>query len=612
MRIADFSSPDLKSLMLNESFKSVAEIFNHRVGSTPDSTAMWGKRDDRWEAMTWADVAAVVRDVACGLHAMGIEEEQRVAILCETRPEWVCVDLGILCAAGCTTTLYPSSSPEEALHILNDSQSIFCFVETESQAAMLAEIAPELPHLKRVIVIDGGTTHGFQMSLEELQSIGAAWYHDNPSQYEMRVQGIRSEQLATLIYTSGTTGPPKGVMLTHDNWVFESEAIDKLAILQPEDKHYLFLPLAHAFAKVLQIGFIRLGVPTVVDGNLERLVDNLAETRPTVLGAVPRVFEKAYNAVRTKAREAGGTRLKVFNWAMKTGKEVSELRQQGLQPSGALAVQYRMANRLVFSRLKDQFGGRIKYFVSGGAPLSKDIAEFFHAADLLILEGYGLTESSAASVVNRPNAYRFGSVGRAIPGVEIRIDEDGEVLLGGRGIMRGYHNQPDATREALTEDGWLRTGDIGHLEDGFLRITDRKKDIIVTAGGKNIAPQNFENQLKASSRWVSQVVLHGDRRPYCVALISIDMEAVSGWAKANGIKSSDPSELASHPEVHDLIWADVQALNARRASYEKVKKIGLLDYEISQETGELTPTLKVKRRAVETRHKNLLDSLYED
>ncbi|MEC7240980.1 MAG: long-chain fatty acid--CoA ligase [Myxococcota bacterium] len=598
--------------MLNESFKSVAEIFNHRVGSTPDSTAMWGRRDDRWEAMTWADVAAVVRDVACGLHAMGIEEEQRVAILCETRPEWVCVDLGILCAAGCTTTLYPSSSPEEALHILNDSQSIFCFVETESQAAMLAELAPELPHLKKVIVIDGGTTHGFQMSLEELQSIGAAWYHDNPSQYEMRVQGIRSEQLATLIYTSGTTGPPKGVMLTHDNWVFESEAIDKLAILQPEDKHYLFLPLAHAFAKVLQIGFIRLGVPTVVDGNLERLVDNLAETKPTVLGAVPRVFEKAYNAIRTKAREAGGTRLKVFNWAMKTGKEVSELRQQGLQPSGALAVQYRMANRLVFSRLKDQFGGRIKYFVSGGAPLSKDIAEFFHAADLLILEGYGLTESSAASVVNRPNAYRFGSVGRAIPGVEIRIDEDGEVLLGGRGIMRGYHNQPEATREALTEDGWLRTGDIGHLEDAFLRITDRKKDIIVTAGGKNIAPQNFENQLKASSRWVSQVVLHGDKRPYCVALISIDMEAVSGWAKANQIKSSDPSELASHPAVHDLIWADVQALNARRASYEKVKKIGLLDYEISQETGELTPTLKVKRRAVETRHKKLLDSLYED
>lgn len=598
--------------MLNESFKSVADIFNHRVGSTPDSTAMWGKGDDRWEAMTWAEVADRVRHIACGLHAIGIEEEQRVAILCETRPEWVCVDLGILCATGCTTTLYPSSTREEILHILNDSESIFCIVETESQAAQISELSPQLPRLRKIIVVDGCESDEFKMSLEELESIGAGWYHDNPSQYEMRVQGIRSDQLATLIYTSGTTGPPKGVMLTHDNWVFESEAIDKLAILQPDDKHYLFLPLAHAFAKVLQIGFIRLGVPTVVDGNLDRLMDNLMETKPTVIGAVPRVFEKAYNAIRTRAREAGGTKLKVFNWAMGIGKEVSELRQQGHQPSGSLAVQFRMANRLVFSRLKEQFGGRIKYFVSGGAPLSKEIAEFFHAADLLILEGYGLTESSAASVVNRPEAYRFGSVGRAVPGVELRIAEDGEVLLGGRGIMRGYYNQPDATQEVLTEDGWLRTGDIGHLEEGFLRITDRKKDIIVTAGGKNIAPQNFENQLKASSRWVSQVVLHGDKRPYCVALVSIDMEAVAGWAKANDIQTSDPTELSAHSAVHDLIWADVSALNAKRASYEKVKKIALLDYEISQETGELTPTLKVKRRTVEERHSSLLDSLYED
>ena len=598
--------------MLNESFKSVADIFNHRVGSTPDSTAMWGRRGDRWEAMTWADVAARVRNIACGLHALDIKQEQRVAILCQTRPEWVCVDLGILCATGCTTTLYPSSSSEEALHILNDSESAFCFVETESQATMLAELASKLPHLQRVIVVDGCESNEFQIGLEELESIGLGWYHDNPSQYEMRVQGIHSDQLATLIYTSGTTGPPKGVMLTHDNWVFESEAIDKLAILQPEDKHYLFLPLAHAFAKVLQIGFIRLGVPTVVDGNLERLMDNLAETQPTVLGAVPRVFEKAYNAIHTRAREAGGTRLKMFNWAMGVGQEVSELRQQGQEPSGALAVQFRMANRLVFSKLKNQFGGRIKYFVSGGAPLSKEIAEFFHAADLLILEGYGLTESSAASVVNRPDTYRFGSVGLAIPGVEIRIEKDGEVLLGGRGIMRGYHNQPEATAEILTEDGWLRTGDIGHLEEDFLRITDRKKDIIVTAGGKNIAPQNFENQLKASSRWVSQVVLHGDKRPYCVALISVDMEAIKGWASANNLATPSPHELSDHPAIHDLIWSDVQALNARRASYEKVKKIALLDYEISQESGELTPTLKVKRRAVEERHRELLDSLYED
>ena len=295
---------------------------------------------------------------------------------------------------------------------------------------------------------------------------------------------------------------------------------------------------------------------------------------------------------------------------MNIGRQVSALRQRGEEPKGVLAVQYKIADKMVFSKLKARFGGRIKYFVSGGAPLSKDIAEFFHAADILVLEGYGLTESSAASFVNRPREYRFGTVGLPAPGVRVEIAEDGEVLLGGRGIMKGYYNKEKATKEALTEEGWLHTGDIGSLEDGFLRITDRKKDIIVTAGGKNIAPQNFENTLKASSKWVSQVVMHGDKRAFCVALVSIDFEAVSAWAEKEGLSGKSYAELASLPEVHDMVWTDVEQINSKRSSYERVKKIHLLSHEISQQSGELTPTLKVKRRVVEGNAKEILDQLY--
>jgi long-chain acyl-CoA synthetase len=585
-------------------------MFEHRVGSTPNSTAMWGKKNGAWVSMTWAEMAQRVQDISCGLHSLDLQAEERAAILCSTRPEWVCVDMGILCAAGCTTTLYPSNSAEECAFVLKDSNTRFCFAEDQNQAEKIRSIREELPNLERVIVIDGCEEDDFQISLEALKERGRTWHENNPSAYASRMHGIQSDQLATLIYTSGTTGPPKGVMLSHDNWIFESEAIDKLSILQPDDKHYLFLPLAHAFAKVLEIGFIRLGVPTVVDGDIDNLMENLMETRPTVVGAVPRVFEKAYNRIIAASQKTTGTQHKIFNWAMRIGQEVSVLRQAGKEPSGALAVQFRMADKLVFSKIKERFGGRIKYFVSGGAPLSPEIASFFHGADLLILEGYGLTESSAASFVNRPERYQFGTVGLPAPGVEIKIAKDGEILLGGRGIMKGYANEPKATARVLTKDGWLKTGDIGQLEDGFLRITDRKKDIIITAGGKNIAPQNFENSLKALSPWVSQVVMHGDKRPYCVALVSIDEQAVEAWSKENGQPAGSYLEMASNPAVHDLIWSDVEALNRKRAAYERVKKIAILTHEITQESGQLTPTLKVKRRLVEKANKKVLSTLY--
>lgn len=332
--------------------------------------------------------------------------------------------------------------------------------------------------------------------------------------------------------------------------------------------------------------------------------------KPTVMGAVPRIFEKVYNKVVTGAREAGGLKYKIFTWAVAVGREVSVLRQRGDEPGGLLKIKHRLADKLVFSKLKARFGGRIRYFVSGGAPLAREIAEFFHAADILVLEGYGLTESSAASFVNRYNRFKFGSVGPAVPGLKVKIAEDGEILLSGRGVMQGYYKLPEATAETLV-DGWLHTGDIGVLDgDGFLTITDRKKDIIVTAGGKNVAPQNVENLLKASSAYISQIVMLGDKRPFCVALIAINEETVGKWAKEKGLTYGSYAELSALPAVKELIWGVVKAGNERLAAYEQIKKIHLLDHELSQDSGELTPKMSIKRKVVEKNNQEILEGLY--
>ncbi|HYO13386.1 MAG TPA: AMP-dependent synthetase/ligase, partial [Thermoanaerobaculia bacterium] len=435
----------------------------------------------------------------------------------------------------------------------------------------------------------------------------------HPGGYDESVRSLRPTDLATLIYTSGTTGNPKGVMLTHDNWLFEADSIADLGIMGHDDKQMLFLPLAHSFAKVLEVAFIRTGVATAIDGVVDDLLDNLAVVRPTVMAAVPRVFEKVYNKVVSGAREAGGLKYKIFRWALDVGGKVSQLRQKGQAPTGPLAFQHRLADKLVYSKLKARFGGRLRFMISGGAPLSRAIAEFFHAADILILEAYGLTETSAGSTGNRLEKFKFGTVGRPLKGVEIRTAEDGEILIRGRNIMQGYYNLPDATAEALDKDGWLHTGDIGHLDaDGFLSITDRKKDIIVTAGGKNIAPQNIEGMLKASCQYVSQVVMLGDRRPFCVALITVNEETTGKWARERGIDFKDYADLTSRPEVKQLIREAVEAVNARLASYERIKDIALLDHDFSQATGELTPKMSIKRKVVEQRHRDVLEGFYRE
>ncbi len=605
--------------MDDRSFRSVVEMFHHRVDATPDGEALYGRvrPGTGWYVLTWRETAERVRKVACGLLSLagdtGLARGSRVAILATTSPEWVIADLAILAAGAATTTVYTSNTAEECAHILGDSSAAVCFVENAEQAAKLLEVRSDLPALGRVIVLSGPAPEGSDgfLTLAELEAAGAAWDAEHPGAYERSWRAVGPEDLATLIYTSGTTGKPKGVVLSHDNWVFEATSVASLGLFHEGERLFLFLPLAHSFAKVVEVCSIRLGAIAAVDGDLDELIDNVAAFRPAVVPAVPRIFEKVYAKVVSGAQAAGGVKLKIFDWALGVGREVSKLRQAGREPSGWLAVRHRLADKLVFSKLKARFGGELKYFISGGAPLAREIAEFFHAADLLVLEGYGLTESSAASFVNRPEHYKFGTVGPPVPGTTVAIAEDGEVLIGGRGVMRGYHDLPEATAEALDADGWLHTGDIGELDpDGFLKITDRKKDLIVTAGGKNVAPQYVENLIKSSSSWVSQVVMLGDRRPYCVALVTIDAEAVGAWAVEQGLGELSYGELAARREVHELVWRDVEAVNQRLASYESIKKIHLLDRDFSQETGELTPKMSVKRKVVERTWAPVLERLY--
>lgn len=598
-----------------KTYRSVAEMFEKRVAATPNNLAyQFPEGESGWRGITWREAGERVRAIACGLRALGLEDEARVAIQSTTRVDWILADFGILCGAGATTTIYPSNTAEECAFIIEDSNTIFVFAEDDDQIAKLQEARSKLPNLAHVITFDGAASEdGWVMTLDTLIDKGKAWDAANPGKYAEIVASVEPTDLATLIYTSGTTGRPKGVELTHDCWVFEGTAIDEIGLLKPDDHQYLWLPLSHSFGKVLEVAQLAVGFPTTVDGRIPKLVDNLGVIKPTFMAAAPRIFEKVYNKVVTGAAEAGGMKYKIFTWAVGIGREVSALRQKGEEPKGALAMKLKIADKLVFSKLRDRFGGRIRFFISGSAPLSREMAEFFHAAGILICEGYGLTESSAASCVNRPSAYRFGTVGQPVPGVEVKIADDGEILLGGRGIMRGYRNLPEVTSETLTEDRWLMTGDIGELDaDGFVRITDRKKDLIKTSGGKYVAPQKIEGTLKAYCPYLSQVIVHGDRRNFCSALVTLDDEAIPKWAAEHGVAGSSAADYCTNEAVIAMVQKAIDELNGELASYETIKRFAILPRDLTVEDGELTASLKVKRKVVEKKHAAILDGFYAD
>ncbi|MDH3294044.1 MAG: AMP-dependent synthetase/ligase, partial [Acidimicrobiia bacterium] len=424
------------------------------------------------------------------------------------------------------------------------------------------------------------------------------------------IDHIDREHLATLIYTSGTTGRPKGVELVNDNWLYAAQGSSEVGILRSDDVHFLWLPLSHSMGKVLEILMIDAGVETVIDGRVDKIVENLAEIRPTLMAAAPRIFEKVFNVVEAGVQAEGGLRERIFKWAVKVGTEAARKRRAGIVPGRLLQTQADLADRLVFSKVRERFGGRIRYFISGSAPLALELCEFFDAAGLTVLEGYGLTESSASTFINRPDKPKFGTVGPPLPGTEVKIAEDGEVLIKSRGIMRGYHGLPEETAETL-KDGWLYTGDLGELDaDSYLTITGRKKELIKTSGGKYVAPAKIEGLLKAASPYVSNALVHGDRRKYCVALVTLDPDTTATWAAERGV-DADTEALSKHPDMIAEIEAAMNEVNAGLASYETIKKVSILPAEFAVETGELTPSMKVKRQVVEERNVAVLDSLFD-
>jgi long-chain acyl-CoA synthetase len=602
------------SVGLASSFRSVPDLWHHRIGSTPDAEAMRYRDHGRWRSMSWGEAGSRVRAIANGLLSLGTPAEARCILLSETCVEWILTDFAILCAGAATTTIYPMASDSEVQHITQDSGAMVAFVDTPEQADRLLRLRDRTPALRHIVVFSGGpvSERDGVMSLAELERRGQAFGGDHPEAYTEAHRAVQPHHLATLMYTSGTTGLPKGVMLTHDAWVYEAEAIDALGFMNPADVHLLWLPLAHVFAKVLELCFVRLGIPTVVDGSSEDLVENLLHTRPTWFAGVPRTFEKARDAILAGGKDGSRLQRKVFRWAMDVGIRRSRAQREGRSLSPRLRLESELAERLVFREIRARFGGRLRFMISGGAALPVEVAEFFHAIGMLLLEGYGLTESSAASCVNRLDDWKFGTVGLPLPGCRVKVADDGEILVHSRGVMRGYWNLPGETALALTDDGWLRTGDLGKvLPSGHVQITGRKKELIVTSGGKNIAPVLFEGKLSSRCAYVSHVVMHGDGRPYCVALLTLSEPHTRRWAQDHGVPFSSLQDLAVRPEIRDLLQGYVDAVNRDLPPFEQVRRFAILAEDFTQENGLLTPSLKVKRKEVEQRYRSLLDGFYE-
>ncbi|WP_338895564.1 long-chain fatty acid--CoA ligase [Streptomyces sp. TG1A-60] len=609
---------------------SVAHLFLSRVQATPDREAYrypvptgdGASGTEQWHSLTWAQTAERVKLIAAGLLALGVRPEERVAISSSTRVEWILADMGVMCAGAAATAVYPSTNGEETAYILADSGSRAIFVEDAAQLAKVVAHADRLPGLDHAILFDpradAAAVEGLEvLSLAELEKRGTGYLEEHPDAVEAAVDAIDREQLATLIYTSGTTGSPKGVRLVHDCWSYQGVAQEVSGLLRPDDVQFLWLPLSHVFGKALISGQVRTGHVMAVDGRVDHIITNLPAVRPTVMASAPRIFEKVYNGIASRARAEGGAKYKIFLWAAQVARDYARARENTVAAGSRgvplwLSVQHAVADRLVYGKIRAAFGGNLRGSVSGSAALAPDIGYFFSGAGVPVLEGYGLTETSAACTVNPADDLRVGTVGKPLPGTEIRIAEDGEILLRGPGVMRGYHNLPEKTGEVLESDGWFHTGDIGEVDrDGFVRITDRKKDLFKTSGGKYVAPTEIEGRFKAVCPFVSNVLVIGNGRNYCTALIALDETVIMPWAASHGLGDRSYAEVVSSPQVHELIDGFVQRVNGDLQRWQTIKKFSLLPRDLDVEHGELTPSLKVKRPVVEREYAESIEAMYE-
>lgn len=607
--LASMERPDLSKI--ENRAPSVAHMFINRVAATPHGEAFRYPQDDSWESVTWQQVGDRVHNIAAGLVSLGVAPEDRVALASSTRYEWVLVDFAVMCAGAATTTVYPTTNATDVAYIVANSGSRIVVAEDQAQVDKLVEHRTELPEVGKVVIIDGSGDGDWVMTLGELEQLGKQLLADSPGAIDERIATVGPDRLASLIYTSGTTGRPKGVRLTHGAWTYTAAAIDALNVIGPADLNLLWLPLAHAFGKVMLALPLQIGFTTAIDGRVDRIVDNLAALRPTIMGAAPRIFEKAHARIEATVADQGRLKKKIFDLAVALGVKVSEARQAGNKPSLILSLAHRVADRLVFSAIRERFGGRVRFFVSAAAALDRNVAQWFDAVGITVLEGYGLTETAAASFINRPSAYRFGTVGWPFPATEVKIADDGEILLRGPGMMTSYHDLPDATAAALDQDGWFRTGDIGELDaDGYLRITDRKKDMFKTSQGKYVAPSAIEVRFKGLCPYAAELIVVGESKPYCVALVSLDSEAIIDWAGKHGLADKSFSGVARNDKTRQLIAGYIDALNAELNRWEQIKNFTILERELSIEAGDLTPSMKLRRKAVVEKFAAQLSSLY--
>ncbi|MFL5344614.1 MAG: AMP-dependent synthetase/ligase [Hyalangium sp.] len=598
--------------------KNLVELLIHRAQES-SKVAVTHKKDGKWQEVSWSEVLQQVKTLSAALLAQGVKPGDRVAIFAGTSLQWLVCDLAISAAQASTVPIYSSNTPDEVRYILNHSETTLLFVDSDEkdakQAGRLSRVRQRLsecPSVQKVVIFSGEASGDREMTLADLLAKGQAAEQAQASTFEQRASQVKADDVWGFVYTSGTTGDPKGVILTHGNWAYHAEAARQIGLMEPGDAVMLFLPLAHVFAQVVKAAWLGMSYRLIIAESVDKLMPNLVETRPSVLPAVPRVFEKVYNNVVSNGSAAPGIKGKLFRWAFRLFDEYTEAKMQGREYS---SLGFALAQKLVFSKVRktldEKLGGNMRLFVSGGAPLSRKIAYFFDLLGYKVLEGYGLTETSAPCNCNRPDKIKIGTVGPPLPGTEIKIAQDGEILVRGPCVMKGYYKNPTATAEVIEPDGWFHTGDIGELDaDGSLRITDRKKDIIVTAGGKNVAPQNIENTLKTFPL-VSQAMIYGDKRPFLVVLITVAEDSARKLLKEKGVEGIAYADLGKRPEIRAAVQEIIGKVNEEMPPYSTLKKFEIMEHDFTQESGELTPTLKVKRKLCSQKYAATIEKLYE-